>query len=42
VPDQVPSVYAEQRTKHSIKPPYFQRLIDTSYPYGRRLELFAS
>ena len=35
------SVYSEERTEHSVKPEYFRGMIDTLYPHGRRIELFA-
>ena len=35
------SVVSEERTGHSVKPASFRALIDTLYPHGRRLELFA-
>lgn len=35
------SVYTETRTEHSRKPTYFRDLIDTMYPNGKRVELFA-
>lgn len=35
------SVQSIEKTTHSTKPPEFRRLIDTLYPYGKRLELFA-
>lgn len=37
----VPSVQVIPRTKHSTKPEEFRVVIDTLYPEGRRLELFA-
>ena len=35
------SVLSIERTGHSAKPEAFRELIDTLYPHGRRLELFA-
>lgn len=35
------SVYVEARTDHSKKPEYFRNVIDTIYPNGKRIELFA-
>lgn len=35
------SVYSEERTQHSKKPEHFRNVIDTIYPNGRRIELFA-
>lgn len=35
------SVYTERATEHSRKPDYFRQVIDTLYPYGKRIELFA-
>ena len=35
------SVYSEERTQHSKKPEHFRSVIDTIYPNGRRIELFA-
>lgn len=35
------SVYSEERTEHSRKPEYFREIIDTIYPNGKRIELFA-
>ena len=35
------SVYSEERTAHSKKPEFFRQVIDTIYPYGNRIELFA-
>lgn len=35
------SVVTEERTKHSKKPEIFREIIDTIYPYGKRIELFA-
>jgi N6-adenosine-specific RNA methylase IME4 len=34
------SVQEIERTKHSAKPEEFRAIIDTIYPYGRRIELF--
>jgi len=35
------SVITEERTEHSKKPECFYEIIETLYPYGKRLELFA-
>jgi len=35
------SVVTEERTEHSRKPETFRQIIDTIYPIGRRIELFA-
>ncbi len=35
------SVVSIERTEHSEKPKYFRELIDTLYPTGRRIEIFA-
>jgi len=35
------SVQSIERGKHSQKPEEFREIIDTIYPYGRRIELFA-
>lgn len=35
------SVQSVERTSHSTKPEEFRHIIDTIYPHGRRLELFA-
>jgi N6-adenosine-specific RNA methylase IME4 len=35
------SVVTEERTEHSRKPEVFREIIDTIYPYGKRIELFA-
>ena len=35
------SVQSIERTTHSTKPPEFRRMIDTLYPHGKRIELFA-
>lgn len=45
LPD-VPTLYdsvvtVERSEKHSEKPEEFRKIIDTLYPYGRRIELFA-
>lgn len=37
----VSSVYSEKKTKHSKKPLYFKELIDKSFPYTSKIELFA-
>lgn len=37
----LPSVVKEKRTEHSVKPETFRQMIDTMYPQGRRIELFA-
>jgi N6-adenosine-specific RNA methylase IME4 len=36
-----PSVVTEKRTAHSVKPETFRKMIDTMYPKGKRIELFA-
>lgn len=35
------SVQSIERTKHSAKPEEFRTIIDTIYPHGKRIELFA-
>jgi site-specific DNA-methyltransferase (adenine-specific) len=35
------SVVSIERTKHSVKPEEFRTIIDTLYPHGKRIELFA-
>lgn len=35
------SVVSEERTEHSVKPSIFREIIDTIYPGGKRIELFA-
>jgi N6-adenosine-specific RNA methylase IME4 len=35
------SVQSIEKTTHSTKPPEFRRIIDTLYPHGKRIELFA-
>jgi N6-adenosine-specific RNA methylase IME4/ParB-like chromosome segregation protein Spo0J len=35
------SVVTEERTEHSVKPETFRAIIDTIYPHGKRIELFA-
>jgi len=35
------SVQSIERGEHSAKPPEFRRIIETLYPHGKRLELFA-
>ena len=35
------SVQTIERTEHSKKPEEFRQIIDTIYPYGSRIELFA-
>ena len=37
----LPSVVKEKRGKHSVKPETFRQMIDTMYPNGKRIELFA-
>lgn len=37
----LPSVVSEKRTEHSVKPETFRNMIDTMYPFGKRIELFA-
>lgn len=41
VKELIPSVQTIKRTKHSEKPEEFRRIIDTLYPHGSRIELFA-
>jgi len=41
VPTLFDSVVTEERTAHSAKPETFRTIIDTLYPYGERIELFA-
>ena len=41
VPKLFDSVVSIERTEHSRKPKEFRDMIDTLYPYGERLELFA-
>lgn len=36
------SVQSIERTTHSRKPPEFRQIIDSLYPHGKRLELFAT
>jgi N6-adenosine-specific RNA methylase IME4 len=35
------SVQSIERTDHSVKPEAFREIIDTIYPLGKRLEMFA-
>lgn len=35
------SVVSIERTEHSVKPEFFREIIDTIYPNGKRIELFA-
>jgi N6-adenosine-specific RNA methylase IME4 len=35
------SVVTEERTEHSRKPEVFYEMIETLYPKGKRIELFA-
>jgi N6-adenosine-specific RNA methylase IME4 len=35
------SVQSIERTEHSVKPEEFRQIIETLYPHGRRIELFA-
>jgi N6-adenosine-specific RNA methylase IME4 len=35
------SVVSIERGAHSVKPPEFRKIIDTLYPHGKRLEMFA-
>lgn len=37
----LPSVVSEKRGEHSVKPEAFRTMIDTMYPLGDRIELFA-
>uniref|UniRef100_A0A6M3J3V9 Putative methyltransferase n=1 Tax=viral metagenome TaxID=1070528 RepID=A0A6M3J3V9_9ZZZZ len=41
VPKLFDSVQSIERTEHSVKPEEFRQIIDTIYPHGKRLELFA-
>ena len=41
VPKLFDSVQSIERTAHSRKPDEFRKIIDTIYPHGKRLELFA-
>lgn len=41
VPKLLDSVVSIERTEHSRKPKEFRDMIDTLYPYGNRLEMFA-
>lgn len=41
VPKLLDSVVSIERTEHSVKPDEFREIIDTLYPIGNRLELFA-
>jgi N6-adenosine-specific RNA methylase IME4 len=41
VPELIDSVQTIERTKHSEKPEEFRTIIETLYPHGRRVELFA-
>lgn len=41
VPELFDSVQSIERTKHSEKPEQFRTIIETLYPHGKRLELFA-
>ncbi len=41
VPRLFDSVQSIERTEHSVKPEEFRTIIDTIYPHGRRVELFA-
>jgi len=41
VPKLFDSVISIERTEHSKKPEYFREIIDTIYPHGKRIELFA-
>jgi N6-adenosine-specific RNA methylase IME4 len=36
-----PSVYREAKTSHSTKPSFFYEWIGESFPYGKKIELFA-
>jgi len=37
----VSSVYSEKRNQHSQKPEYFYNLLESMFPHGKYLELFA-
>lgn len=41
VPKLFDSVQSIERTGHSVKPEEFRQIIDTIYPHGKRVELFA-
>ena len=41
VPKLIDSVVSIERTEHSRKPKEFRNIIDTLYPIGDRLEMFA-
>lgn len=41
IPKLFDSVVSEERTEHSVKPEQFRVIIDTIYPNGKRIELFA-
>ena len=41
VPKLFDSVQSIERTEHSRKPEEFRQIIDTLYPHGKRIELFA-
>ena len=41
VPKLFDSVQSIERTEHSVKPEEFRGIIDTIYPHGKRIELFA-
>ena len=41
VPRRLDSVISIPRTEHSHKPEEFRQIIDTLYPIGERLEMFA-
>ena len=41
VPKRLDSVMSIERTEHSRKPDEFRKMIDTLYPVGERLEMFA-
>ena len=41
IPKLFDSVQVCERTEHSVKPEIFREIIDTIYPFGNRLELFA-
>jgi len=41
VPKLFDSVQSIERTEHSVKPEEFRQIIDTIYPHGKRIELFA-
>ena len=41
ISQRLPSVVTEKRGAHSVKPACFRSMIDTMYPHGKRIEMFA-